>query len=354
MTDATPDTSKPDTIMPTRRLGRGGPTVSAQALGTMTFGAETEEAEAHRMLDLFVERGGTLIDTADVYSDGASEEMIGRWSEKRGGMDELILATKCRFAPTPGSRGASRRTILRAVEASRKRLRVDAIDLFFIHGWDKDTDVAETLQALGDLVSAGTIHHIGFSNVTGWQLERICSTARAEGLPVPVALQPQYNLLDRGIEWEVLPCALENGIGLTPWSPLGGGWLTGKYDPDERPTGDTRLGDDPNRGVEAYDLRNTERTHAILAALREVAERHERPMAHVALAWLASRPGVSSVLLGARNARQLGDNLDAADLVLSDEDREALTRASAPGLPDYPYGFVRDWSGVDHWERLGT
>jgi aryl-alcohol dehydrogenase-like predicted oxidoreductase len=328
--------------------------VSLHALGAMTFGAETDEDGAHRMLDLFADRGGTLIDTADVYSDGASEEMIGRWGRARGGMDDLIVATKCRFAPTPGSRGASRRAVLRAVETSLSRLQVEAIDLFFIHGWDAETDVAETLQALGDLRRQGKLHHVGWSNVTGWQLERICTTARLMELPVPVAVQPQYSLLDRGIETEVLPCALENGIGLTPWSPLGGGWLTGKYAADVRPTGSTRLGDDPNRGVEAYDKRNTDRTHAVLRAVQDVADRHGRLMAHVALAWLASRPGVSSILLGARNSAQLAGNLDAVGLDLPPDDLTALTAASAPGLPGYPYGFVRDWSGVDHWDRMGT
>lgn len=344
--------------MPTAPLGRAGPLVSRHALGTMTFGAETDEAVAHRMLDAFVARGGTLIDTADVYSAGASEAMIGRWIAARGGTgggtDDVVIATKCRFLPTPGSRGGSRRAVLRRVEASLARLKVDAIDLLFIHGWDAETDVAETLGALGDLVRAGKVHHVGWSNVTGWQLERIVRVARANGLPVPCALQPQYNLLDRGIEWEVVPCALENGVGLTPWSPLGGGWLTGKYGADARPTGATRLGDDPARGVEAYDRRNTPRTHAILDAVRGVAGRHDRPMAHVALAWLAGRPGVASVLLGARTVEQLEANMDAIDLALPPDDVDALTRASAPGLPDYPYGFVAEWAGVDHWERMGT
>ena len=342
------------TQMPIHSLGRGGPLVSAHALGTMTFGAETDEDEAHRMLDLFVARGGTLIDTADVYSDGASEEIIGRWGARRGGMDDLVVATKCRFGPSPGGRGASRRTILRAVDSSLARLQMDAIDLYFIHGWDEDTDVSETLRALGDLRTAGKIHHVGWSNVTGWQLERICATARAEGLPVPVALQPQYSLLDRGIEWEVLPCALENGVGLTPWSPLGGGWLTGKYSASARPTGATRLGDDPDRGVEAYDVRNTDRTRAVLGIVERVAKTHGRPMSHVALAWLASRPGVGSILLGARETGQLAANLDAIGLELEPEDLAALTDVSAMGLPDYPYRFVQEWSGVDHWSRLGT
>ena len=342
------------TQMPMHTLGRGGPIVSAHALGTMTFGAETEEAEAHRMLDLFVARGGTFIDTADVYSDGVSEEIIGRWGRARGGMHDLVVATKCRFGPSPGSRGASRRAVLRAVDKSLERLQVDAIDLFFIHGWDKDTDVSETLRALGDLVTAGKIHHIGWSNVTGWQLERICTTARAEGLPVPIALQPQYSLLDRGIEWEVLPFALENGVGLTPWSPLGGGWLTGKYTEDARPTGPTRLGDDPNRGLEAYDNRNTDRTHAVLGVVEKLAKKHGRPMPHIALAWLARRPGVASILLGARNTEQLAGNLDAIDLTLDADALDALTKISAIGVPQYPYQFVHEWSGVEHWTHLGT
>ena len=337
-----------------RRLGRTGPLVAPFALGTMTFGAEADEAVSHAQLDRFVARGGTLIDTADVYADGESEAIIGRWGARRGGMDDLVLATKCRFGPTPGSAGASRRAVRRSLEASLRRLAVEAVDLYFIHGWDADTDVAETLDVLGDLRREGKLHHVGWSNVTGWQLERICRTAEANGLPVPCALQPQYNLLERGIEIEVLPCALENGIGLTPWSPLGGGWLTGKYDPDTRPTGATRLGDDPDRGVEAYDKRNTARTHAILDALKAVAGRHGRPPAQVALQWLLSRPGVASILLGARTIEQLDGNLDAADLALSEDDVAELTRASAPGLPDYPYAFVHDWSGVDHWERMGT
>ena len=340
--------------MPLRPLGRGGPIVSGFGLGTMTFGAETDDATARRQLDLFVARGGTLIDTADVYAGGMSEEIVGRWGRDRGGMGDLIVATKGRFAPPPGSHGASRRAIRRAVEASLRRLHVETIDLYSIHGWDRDTDVAETLGVLGDLVREGKIHDVGWSNVTGWQLQEIVSTARAGGLPVPVALQPQYNLLDRGIEIEVLPCALSSGIAITPWSPLGGGWLTGKYGAKVRPSGATRLGEDPDRGVEAYDLRNTPRTHAILEVLAGIAERCGRPPAHVALAWLASRPGVASILLGARTVEQLEDNLAAAGLVLDLTELAELTRVSSPDLPAYPYGFVRDWSGVDVWDELGT
>lgn len=342
---------KPMTFSP---LARGGPIVSRFALGTMTFGAETEETEAFNQLDLFVDLGGTFIDTADVYSNGLSEEIIGRWTRQRGGGDDLIIATKGRFAPPPGSYGASRRGLTRAVEHSLKRLQNEAIDLYFIHGWDKHTDIADTLSTLDDLVRAGKIHNVAWSNVTGWQLQKIICTARQHGFPIPVALQPQYNLLDRGVEVEVLPCCLEEGIALTPWSPLGGGWLTGKYTPDVRPKGQSRLGENPERGVEAYDLRNNSHTHAILAVVRSIAEQHNRPMAHVALAWLLSRPGVASVLLGARTTDQLKDNLAAIDLVLTPKDLERLTHASSGGLPDYPYRFVEEWSGVDVWKQLGT
>ncbi|WP_299794436.1 aldo/keto reductase [uncultured Marivita sp.] len=353
MPNTTNKTGTPATL-PTSVLGRNGPNVSRLALGTMTFGAETEEAEAHRQLGMFVAKGGTMIDTADVYSAGVSEEMIGRWGKNRGGLNDLVIATKGRFAPPLGSNGASRRALVRSVDASLRRLQVEAIDLYYVHGWDRYTDVTETLATLSDLVKAGKLHHTGWSNITGWQLQSIVSTARSQGLPVPVALQPQYNLLDRGIEIEVLPCALENSIGVTPWSPLAGGWLTGKYSADVFPSGATRLGEDPGRGVEAYDLRNTARTHAVLDALRAIAQRHDRPMAHIAIAWLLSRPGVASVLLGARTAEQLDANLATADFQLNCADLAALTKVSAPGLPSYPYKFVQDWSEMDTWWTLGT
>ena len=210
------------------------------------------------------------------------------------------------------------------------------------------------MTALGDLVNDGKLREIGFSNVSGWQLARIASLAPGCGCPLPVAVQPQYSLLERGIEWELMPSALEAGISITPWSPLAGGWLTGKYVHDARPTGATRLGEDPNRGVEAYDLRNNERTHRIIAALRHVAERQDCPPEHVALAWVCQRPGVAAILLGARNASQLAENLGAAGKVLSESDMQVLTQVSAIGVPPYPYGFLQDWSGLDVWSKLGT
>ena len=350
-----PDASgKSSAPLPVAPLGAGGSNVSRLALGTMTFGTETDEAESHRQLDLFAERGGTLIDTADVYGEGESERIVGRWLEARGRGDDFVIATKGRFAPPAGSPGASRRALKRSVARSLERLEVEAIDLYFIHGWDRDTPVRETLAALGELVAAGKIHDVGWSNVTGWQLQRILSVAEAEGFPRPVAMQPQYNLLDRGIEWELLPCCLEADVAVTPWSPLGGGWLTGKYSRDARPSGASRLGEDPDRGVEAYDLRNTARTWAVLEVVERIAGAHGRPMSHVALAWLLSRPGVASVLLGARTAAQLEDNLGAVGLELDEGELRELSEVSAPGLPPYPYAMIEEFCGVDVWRRLGT
>jgi aryl-alcohol dehydrogenase-like predicted oxidoreductase len=348
----TPPTNKPMT-MAMNTLGRGGPIVSRLALGTMTFGVETNEDDAFRQLDSFIAAGGTFIDTADMYGGGEAERIIGRWSKKRGGIDDLVLASKGRFGPPPGSHGASRRSLVRSVDASLDRLGADAIDLYFVHGWDEATPVAETLDTMSALVRAGKIHHLGWSNVTGWQLQHIVDTADHGGYVRPVVLQPQYSLLDRHIEIEVLPCCLSNGLSLTPWGPLGGGWLTGKYRSDSRPTGATRLGEDPNRGVEAYDVRNTPGTWQILDVVAAIATEIGRPMSHVALAWLAARPAVESILLGARTLEQLEDNLAAATLDLDETSLQRLTLVSNPGLPPYPYGMIEDYCDVGVWQQLG-
>ena len=334
------------------QLGPGGPSVTRLALGTMTFGVETTESEAFAQLDHYVEQGGTFVDTADVYGAGESERIIGRWLADRG-HDHLVVSTKGRFGAPAGAPGASRRELRRAVAGSLSRLGLDAVDVYFVHGWDERTPVEDTLDTLTALVRAGTIHHVGWSNVTGWQLQRIVTTARLGGYVVPTIVQPQYNLLDRGIELELLPACLEESVALTPWSPLAGGWLTGKYRPDSRPTGATRLGEDPNRGVEAYDVRNTERTWRVLDVVAGIAEQHGRPPAQVALAWLLGRPGVASVLLGARTLGQLEQTLGASDLVLDEDALRALTAVSDPGLPPYPYGMVEDFCEVPHWQRLG-
>lgn len=340
--------------METRLLGSSETVVSCLGLGTMTFGAETNESTAHEQLDLFVESGGTFIDTADVYSRGLSERIIGAWLSKRGA-DEIVLATKGRFAMSDRAhdRGAGRRHLMEAVDASLTRLGVDHVDLYQVHGWDPATPLTETLETLTTIVSSGRARHVGWSNVTGWQLQRILDMTRAEGWTRPVTLQPQYNLLDRGIELEVMPVCVESGVGLLPWSPLGGGWLTGKYRRDERPSGRTRLGEDPERGVEAYDGRNIDRTWSVLDAVEQIAQDRGASMAQVALAWVRDRPNVTSVLLGARTVEQLADDLGTVDVVLTEDERKRLTAVSAPGIPPYPYGMVREACEVEVWDEFG-
>lgn len=346
---------KSDLVMiPSIQLGKNGPIVSRLSLGTMTFGAETNETEAHNQLDCFADHGGTFIDTADVYSAGISEQFIGNWIRKRGGLGNMILATKGRFLQIPGSYGGSRRAITKALEASLKRLQIDAVDVYYMHGWDIHTDIEETIQTLGDLIRAGKIHNIAWSNVSGWQIQKIVSTADALGVSIPVAIQPQYNLLDRGVELEVIPCCFENGISLAPWSPLGGGWLTGKYTSTDMPEEKTRLGENPNRGVEAYGNRNNEKTYRILEVMKTLAKRHKRPVSHIALAWLLTRPTVATLLLGARTVGQLQENIQSITLQLDESEALELTKVSKIGLPEYPYKFLADWSEVDIWEALGT
>ncbi len=341
--------------MELRSLGSSGCAVSAFALGTMTFGAETDEDGSHAQLDQFVEAGGNLVDTADVYSRGVSEEIIGRWLASRPAdvRDSVVLATKGRFpmGSDANDLGLSRRHLQRALDDSLRRLGVDCVDLYQVHAWDPLTGLDETLRTLDDMVRAGKVRYVGLSNFTGWQVQKAVATARARGLEIPVTLQPQYNLLVRELEWEVVPSCLDAGLGLLPWSPLGGGWLTGKYRQDSRPTGATRLGEDPERGVEAYDRRSTQqRTWDVVDAVQRVAERRGASMAQVALAWLRDRPGVSSVILGARTTEQLKDNLGAADVHLDTEDTERLDAASDPNAADYPYGGP----GLDQRSRAFT
>ncbi len=325
-----------------RLLGKSGCAVSELCLGTMTFGAETDEAGSHEQLDLFVEAGGTLVDTADVYSAGVSEEIIGRWLAARPAdvAESVVLATKGRFATDsrPNGNGLSARHLTRALDASLGRLGVDTVDLYQVHAFDPHTPMEETLRTLDGFVQAGKIRYYGLSNFTGWQLTKAVLTARALGLREPVTLQPQYSLIVREIEWEVVPAALDAGMGLLPWSPLGGGWLSGKYTRDQRPTGETRLGEDPGRGMEAYDRRGSDRTWRIIDAVERVATDRGISMAEVALAWVNNRPAVVSTILGARTTEQLAANLKAADLELTAEEQASLDEASDLAATDYPYG----------------
>src|SRR6266545_1662679 len=334
-----------------RTLGHSGCSVSALGLGTMTFGVETDEPGAHAQLDRFVDAGGTLVDTADTYGDARSEEIIGRWLASRPAdiTEPVVLATKGRFPldDSPNGAGLSARHLTRALDASLRRLGVEAVDLYQVHAFDPWTPLEETARTLDGFARAGKIRYWGLSNFTGWQLTKAVHLARALNAAGPVTLQPQYSLLVREIEWEIVPAAVDAGVGLLAWSPLGGGWLSGKYRRDERPAGATRLGEDPDRGMEAYDRRGTERTWTVIDAVQKVADRRGASMAEVALAWVTGRPAVTSTILGARTAGQLETNLRAADLRLTSAETAALDAASDPRATDYPYGEL----GVEQRDR---
>lgn len=325
-----------------RTLGNSGAVVSNYALGTMTFGAESTEETSHAILDDYVAAGGNFIDTADVYSAGVSEEIIGRWLAKRPeAKDQVVVATKGRFpmGTGPNDLGTSRRHLTKSLDDSLRRLGVEQVDLYQMHAWDPVTPLEETLRFLNDAVSSGKIAYYGFSNFLGWQLTKAVHVAKAHGWSAPVTLQPQYSLLVREIESEIVPASLDAGVGLLPWSPLGGGWLSGKYKRDQPPAGATRLGENPTRGMEAWQARNDDdRTWQVIGAVEKIAADHGVTASQVALAWLAERPAVTSVILGARTTEQLADNLAAADLELTPEETERLTEASRPRVGVYPYG----------------
>lgn len=323
-----------------RKLGNSGTVVSAYCLGTMTFGAESDEATSIRLMDDYVAAGGNFIDTANVYSAGISEEIVGRWLKGKQ-LRDLVITTKGRFpmGDGPNHLGLSRKNLREALDASLKRLGVEHIDLYQMHAWDALTPVDETLRFLDDAISSGKIGYYGFSNFLGWQLTKAVWQAKASGYQPPVTLQPQYNLLVRDIEHEVVPAALDAGIGLLPWSPLGGGWLSGKYKRDQMPTGATRLGENPTRGMEAFEKRNAKSvTWEVIGAVEDIAKVRGASMAQVALAWVAAQPAVTSVILGARTTEQLKDNLGAAALVLSEDEIARLSDVSKPDMSDYPYG----------------
>ena len=336
-----------------RTLGYSGCAVSSLCLGTMTFGVEADETVAHQQLDRFLEAGGTLVDTADVYGGGRSEEIIGRWFARRPAdlTEPVVLATKGRFHfagdNSPNGAGLSARHLTRALDASLRRLGLETVDLYQVHAFDPLTPMEETLRTLDQFVRSGKIRYYGLSNFTGWQLTKAVHLARALDVAGPVTLQPQYSLLAREIEWEIVPAVLDAGMGLLPWSPLGGGWLSGKYRRDQRPSGATRLGEDPGRGMEAYDRRGTDRTWHVIDAVQKVAEDRGTSMAEVALAWVTGRPAVSSTILGARTLDQLDTNLRSADLHLTAAETAALDAASDPHPVDYPYGEL----GVDQRSR---
>ena len=325
-----------------RKLGSSGTVVRSFCLGTMTFGAEADEATSHAILIEYAAAGGNFIDTADVYSAGVSEQIIGRWlAAHPTDATQMVIATKGRFpmGKGPNDLGNSRRHLAVALDASLVRLGVERIDLYQLHGWDALTPLEESLRFLDDAVRAGKIAHYGFSNFLAWHVTKAVHLARAAGFTAPVTLQPQYNLLVRGVEQEIVPACLDAGIGLLPWSPLAGGWLAGKYQRDVLPVGATRLGENPARGMEAFGPRNADdRTWDVLAEVQSVAAAHGCSAAEVSLAWVAAQPAVTSVILGVRTTGQLAENLKAGALALTGEEIARLNAVSAPVTQDYPYG----------------
>jgi aryl-alcohol dehydrogenase-like predicted oxidoreductase len=326
-----------------RYLGRTGLKVSELCLGTMTFGAATDESTAHRMLDRFVEAGGTFIDTADVYSAGVSEEILGRWL-KRQSRDDLAIATKAYgdMGSGPNDGGTGRKHLLSAVEASLRRLQTDYIDLYQTHVFDDATPIEETLSTLDGLVRSGKVRFLGASNYAGWQLQKSIDLARQHGWEPFACLQPLYNLLDRETEWELVPVCQGEGVGVIPWSPLRGGWLSGRYTRDMAGPPDSSRADkeaDEGGWPEAWDVYANDRTWAVLDEVRAVADETGRTPAQVALRWLMQQPGVTAPILGARTPDHLEDNLGAADAPLDPEHIERLTAASDVRKP-YPSGLL--------------
>ena len=326
-----------------RRLGSSGTLVSRFALGTMYFGGETSEADACAIIDAYVEAGGNLIDTANVYMGGQSEAIVGRWFASRPTdlTDRVVLTTKGRFPrhQGPNAAGLSRPALHRALDESLQNLRRDRVDLYQLHAWDPLTPVEETLGFLDAAVRAGKIHYIGLSNFLGWQLQLFVSTALQMGAILPVTVQSQYSLLSREIEWEVQPAAAHNRMGVLPWSPLAGGFLAGKYQRYSRPADDTRAGSEkPLYQWTAAEYAASGRNWATIDAIVRIAKDTGATPAQVALSWIADRPAVTAPIFGARTLAHLKDNLGAADLHLSAEATATLEATSRPEPGGYPYG----------------
>jgi aryl-alcohol dehydrogenase-like predicted oxidoreductase len=329
-----------------RPLGTSGLHISALTLGTMTFGGEgsfknvgaTDVAGAKRQIDMCLDAGVNLIDTADVYSTGRAEEIIGE-ALAPGKRDDVLLASKVRFrmGEDPNMAGLSRHHIIAGCEASLRRLQTDHLDLYQVHEWDGQTPLQETLSALEHLVDSGKVRYIGASNYAAWQLMKALGTAERGRLPRFVSHQIYYSLQERSAEYELLPLAVDQGLGTLVWSPLAGGLLSGKYRRgQDAPEGSRHLTDWDEPPV--YD---EDRLYDTIDVLVEVAESRGVSAAQVALAWLLGRPSISSVIIGARTDEQLADNLGAIDLDLSDDDRSRLEKVSRQPLL-YPYWHQRN------------
>ncbi len=322
-------------------LGRSGLRVSRLCLGAMTFGTEwafgSDEAESRAILDAYIDRGGNFIDTANIYTFGHSEAIIGDHigadSAKR---DRLVIATKFGgnlYPDDPNGGGASRKAIVAACEQSLRRLRTDYIDLYWLHWWDRFAPVDEVLRALDDLTRAGKIRYAGFSDTPAWKVAQAQTIAEFRGFAPLIALQIEYSLLERTVEGSLIPMAIELGLGVTPWSPLRSGLLSGKYDRDKRVAA--------SPGRQGWIDRNLDdRALAVIDVLKQVAGDAGTTPARAALAWVLARSGVASPIIGARTREQLEDNLAALAVALPVEAVAALDRASQPDL-EFPARFLK-------------
>ena len=341
-----------------RLLGRTGLRVSRLALGTMTFGTQrigahdwgSDEATARAVFDRYLEWGGNFVDTANRYTGGRSEELLGRFIAESGTRDQVVLATKFTMPvenSNPNLAGNGRKNIMAALDASLRRLGTDYVDMYWLHMWDGLTPVDEVMSTFDTLVRSGKVRAIGLSNTPAWYLTKAQLLAEHRGWERVAALQLEYSLAQRAIEREHLPAALDLGLGIVPWSPLGHGFLTGKYTRDDvGPSGEGRIA--AIRELGFYQA-PTDQDWAVLAAVREIAEELDRSPAQVALNWVTNRPGVTSTLVGARTLPQLEDNLAALDFELSAEQTARLTELSDfdPGYPYSMFGYQavgRDYS----------
>jgi len=338
-----------------RPFGRSGLIVSPLALGTMTFGAGrwgTDEPTARAIFDTYVEAGGNLIDTADVYSGGESETMLGRFLAESGQRDNLVISTKSGFPRSEGTplhAGNGAYNIRLGIEGSLKRLGVDRIDLYWVHVWDQLTPAEEVLRTLADAVTRGDILYYGFSNAPSWYVAKIATLAKVHGLPGPIGLQYAWSLVERGVELDIVPMAREFRLGMMPWSPLGGGLLTGKYGreklasasegatvPNAADASDSAARERLNGANPYGGMLFTERNFDIVDTVHEIAGELDVPMPQVALAWVLGRPETTSLLLGASRPEQMKGNLAALTLSFSDDQRKRLDAVSAlPSLNPY-------------------
>lgn len=325
-----------------RFLGRSGLRVSELCLGTMMFGERTDESASHRILDAFAEAGGNFIDTADVYGQGRSEEILGSWLKARR-REDYVVATKAfgEMGPGPNEHGLSRKHVLDAVRASLRRLGTDHIDLYQVHVWDDGTPLEETLSTLDGLVRDGVVRYLGVSNFTGWQLQKAVDLSVLRGWETVVCLQPLYNLLDREAEWELFPVCRAEGLGVIPWSPLRAGWLSGAHKRGATgPVAGSRVEAGAQDGVIPWSGYATERTWRVIDEVSAIAAETGRTAAQVALRWLLQRAPVTAPIIGPRTLDQARDNLATVDWALTPEQADRLTSASEFESLPYPYGLL--------------